>query len=312
MLHITNGDSTIQGFREGHIHGDYLAWADALTDGAVPATETLEELSEIRAKELSRLFGVNGDVRATLAARDNTLKAFEAHAEVVLWFEHDLYDQLQLIQLLDWFADRDATRVSIIQIGTHPEIRNFQGLGELSGRQLADLLPARRPVSRDQLDTARRAWRAFRAPDPTALATMADDDQRALPFLAGALGRFLEEYPSPVDGLSRTERQLLRVARDGARSRRDLYRESQKLETCVWGDASVFIRLDDLASGQAPALDRIADDEFALTDLGAALLNGAADWIQQRSETDRWLGGVRMTGRDVVWRFDPTTKRLCR
>jgi hypothetical protein len=24
--------------------------------------------------------------------------------EIVLWFEHDLYDQLQLLQLLDWLA----------------------------------------------------------------------------------------------------------------------------------------------------------------------------------------------------------------
>jgi hypothetical protein len=33
--------------------------------------------------------------------RDEAITRFRDHEEVVLWFEHDLFDQLQLIQILD-------------------------------------------------------------------------------------------------------------------------------------------------------------------------------------------------------------------
>jgi hypothetical protein len=53
---------------------------------------------------------------------------------------------------------------------------------------------------------ARAAWTAFRSPDPRNLETV---KIAALPFLAAALRRHLEEFPWTTDGLSRTERQIL-------------------------------------------------------------------------------------------------------
>ena len=48
------------------------------------------------------------------AARDGTLAAVQGTEEVVLWFERDLYDQLQLIQILDRLG---ARRASLIDLG---------------------------------------------------------------------------------------------------------------------------------------------------------------------------------------------------
>ena len=71
------------------------------------------------------------------------LEDFRKFEEVVLWFEHDLYDQLQLIQLLDWFSHQEMgkIRLSIVQINSHAGVKDFQGLGQLSGSQLARLFP---------------------------------------------------------------------------------------------------------------------------------------------------------------------------
>ena len=60
MLHVTNGDSVLKGFREGGIPGTYLAWRDVLHDGPVPETASLEALSDVRARFLSE-FGGEGD-----------------------------------------------------------------------------------------------------------------------------------------------------------------------------------------------------------------------------------------------------------
>jgi hypothetical protein len=303
MLHVTNGDSVLHSFRDGAMPGNYLAWRDVLHDGPVPMTSTLAELSDIRA----RFLGGDDDhaaVRADLAERDGTLAAFREHQEVTLWFEHDLYDQLQLIQILDWFSEQDlgTTRLTLIQIDRHPDVQPFYGLGQLSGEQLLALLPSRQAVTREQLTLAHDAWSAFRAPDPERLTQVAARYERALPFLSVALTRFLEEYPSVRNGLSRGEEQILKAGAQGARTRLDYYRGSQALEGCPWGDTSIFDRMDRLAAAPLPALHRQAD-EFTLTAIGRQLLEGTADWVRLQPDFDVWLGGVHMD-RHARWRWD--------
>ena len=304
MLHITNGDSVLAGFRDGRIPGTYLAWRDPLHDGAVPQLPSIEALSDVRARRLSQ--GDYADVRAGFAERDRTLGDFRAHDETVLWFEHDLYDQLQLVQILDWLSrqDRAGAQISLIQIGAHPDVPSFFGLGQLSGRQLADLLPLRQQVTPEQYAIGRDAWTAFCAPDPTALVEVAHRSFQAMPFLSAALQRCLEEYPSVADGLSRTERQLLEAGASGARHRRDYYLGSSGQEACPWGDRSVYLRLDALAAEPAPALDRLGADEFAPNDRGRQLLAGDGDWWDVRGGADVWIGGVHLAGRRPQWRWD--------
>jgi hypothetical protein len=53
MLHITNGDAVVERFREGRMPGVHLAWADALHDGPVPGSASLETLSDVRARALA-------------------------------------------------------------------------------------------------------------------------------------------------------------------------------------------------------------------------------------------------------------------
>lgn len=50
MLHITNGESVVEGFRQGSLAGRYLSWIDVLHEGPVPMCSSLEELSSIRAR----------------------------------------------------------------------------------------------------------------------------------------------------------------------------------------------------------------------------------------------------------------------
>src|SRR5205807_1708362 len=130
-----------------------------------------------------------------LARRDAAFENFDSHEEVVLWFEHDLYDQLQLIQILDRLRARTGagarargvTRLSLICIDRY--------LGGLTGAQLAALWPARRAVTPGELELAAAAWRAFRSPDPEEIEKLLHRDTSGLPFLDGALWRHLQQFP---------------------------------------------------------------------------------------------------------------------
>jgi hypothetical protein len=313
MLHITNGESVTNTFRQVRFPGIYLAWNDVLHDGPVPQTETLSQLSDIRALALAG-FG-SGDyekLRAGFANRDRTLEDFRKHQDAVLWFEHDLYDQLQLLQLLDWFAQQDLSGINldIVQIDSYPGVRPFHGLGQLSGTQLARLFPMRKRVTAEQTAIAVDAWRAFRSSDPTALLEFAQKIYPELPFLCAAMVRFFEEYPWTTDGLSRTERQVLQAAASGKRRKQEIYMESRKQESVPWGDASVYLRLAWLTAGSNPAIVEAEKNEFTVTEAGRQLLEEKADWVKLQNGLDRWLGGVHLTGEQANWRWHPVEKTL--
>ena len=131
-LHVTNGDSTVLGLRGTGLAERVMPWRDVLHEGPVPDVPDAE-LRRIRCAFL----GVDADL---FAERDRLL-AEHRHGEYVLWFEADLYDQLQLVQILARLRALDvpAERITLICVGEHLGIAHFGGLGELSSEQLARL-----------------------------------------------------------------------------------------------------------------------------------------------------------------------------
>ena len=105
--------------------------------------------------------------------------------------------------------------MSLICIDAFPGHPRFKGLGELSADELGPLFDTRQAITSAQYELAARAWDAFRADSPQALGALLRTDTHALPFLAAALGRHLEDYPWTRDGLSRTERRVMSLAQAG-------------------------------------------------------------------------------------------------
>jgi hypothetical protein len=151
---------------------------------------------------------------------------------VVLWFEHDLYDQLQLLQVLAIVDELgfDPARLELINVGSFQGKPDFAGLGELDPPELESVWPLRRTVAVEQTGLASGGWAAVRTPDPTAVERFFEMDTSALPFLAGALRRLLEQLPDYATGLSRSESQLLALLAEGPPTPPQLFVESQQLE----------------------------------------------------------------------------------
>jgi hypothetical protein len=309
MLHVTNGDAAVDPIRAAGVEGGVLPWRDVLHEGPVPGGLPLPRLSEVRADYIASLgWGPADEVRRQFAGRDQAIVAAGGEDEVVLWFEHDLYDQLQLIQLLDWFADHPHPRLTLIN---PPEY-----LGGITAQRARELFDARQPVTRAQLALGRRAWDAFRGTDPRQLeAVLYAESADALPHLAAALFRLLEEYPATGSGLSRSEEQILIAFSAGPRTLADAYPAAHHdVEDAVWlGDASWRGYVERLAGGAEPLLAWEGDGEgepavsmhrrARITDAGREVLWGRADALWMNG-TDRWIGGVHLAGREVPWRWD--------
>jgi hypothetical protein len=316
MLHVTNGDAAVAVMRQARLRGEMLPWRDVLHDGPVPGGLPIEELSAVRARFIAQRYGLQTDeVLEDFRQRDARLARFHEHEEVVLWFEHDLYDQLQLLQLLDHFArvDLGELHLSLICVAEY--------LGSTSPARIAGLYPARAAVTRDQLRLGELAWSAFCAPDPSGWERLRDEDTAALPFLAGAILRQLEEFPSVRNGTSRTEDQILRAVSAGIAGPREIFAATQQEEERRFmGDLTFWNSLTDMARDDAPLLriapGRVSTLSHALTSAqavtitptGAEVLNNKMDWGEMRA-IDKWLGGVHLRAGNV-WRFDRGRRRL--
>ena len=326
-LHITNGDSAGDKLRR-IVKGAVAITADPLHEGPAPPVDG-DAWYDVRARFLAS----DGDtaheeIKQQLAAWDRAIADGHRAGDIVLWFEHDLFDQLLLIRTLDLLAGlkADATydavsRVSLICIDSFPGVERFVGLGQLTPDQLGELIGTERPVTPDQYALASRAWKAFRSPDPAELLAMTvkPETSRALPFLRDALLRFFAEFPSAANGLSRTEELALGALCDGPLDGRALFAATQTRELRPFlGDTTFFGIVRRLAAARVPLVSvsegleklDLRSHVIAITDAGREVLAGRSDHIALNG-LGLWRGGVHLGGRDASpWRWNARSETL--
>jgi hypothetical protein len=321
-LHITNGDSAAGTLRQA-VDGTVATWSDVLHEGPVPALPA-HQLIDVRANYLaSRGYVSLAQARADLRRQADMVRAVGEYSEVVLWFEHDLFDQLLLIQVLTQLASVEHGRASItlICIGEFAGIDPFVGLGQLSAEQMRSLEPTRTAVTPIQFAAAREAWAAFTAPAPGGLERLAFSGPDQLPFLGDALRRLLAEFPSVENGLGRVERLAIEGLAHGNTSGSTLFRTVSDRERHPFlGDTPFYAALRDLARAPQPLLAveaseantpltlagelrAVADTRFTLTAFGQRVLAGREDAVRVNG-IERWIGGVHLEGHEAQWRWD--------
>ena len=307
ILNITNGDCAVEIMQKANIPGVFLPWQDVLHDGPVPEGLSLDELSEVRAKFIiERGWGTADNIKRLFIERNNTLKSVEKFEKVTLWFEHDLYDQLQVLQILDWLhQNRPKALLSIICVD--------QYLGALSTEEMAALFKYEEPITENHFELSTKAWSALRSGSPEKWCAMLKMDTTALPFLGGAVIRLLEEYPSCANGLSRTAHKALEIVLQGETHPARVFACYQESEQRIFlGDSSFWVILHELLESSPPllklpygkdlTLPSSPDQELSITPEGKEVLSGKRNWLEI-IEMDRWIGGVHLTA-DNIWCWD--------
>ena len=312
-LIVTNGTAAVDAITQVRPGDRFLPWDDVLHDGPVPSDLTLEHLSSIRA----RFIATNGwgrleEIQSHFELRDHLLLgAREEFDEIVLWFEHDLYDQLQLIQVLYLLGTEPRNpnaRATVSLICKD----NFIGMSE--PETLSIDFRDRERVTPDHYQTAIDVWTAFTHITPEKLLHLVHDGNlSALPYVRSALYRWFEEYPNTIDGLSRTERTVLDLVREGVTEPVSLFKAVQDREEAQFlGDASFWKILERMNSEPQEILATSGSDRFdsqnlkatsfQLTDLGERALNGSSGRVHTWHE--KWMGGVLLGPRNY-WYWDP-------
>ncbi|MGD1933351.1 MAG: DUF1835 domain-containing protein [Candidatus Phaeomarinobacter sp.] len=301
-LHIRCGSDIHHSLKLAGFKGAFLEFADPFCQGPVPAGPQ-DAMLAARAQFLSEAYGIElKDAQARQQREYDALAAASDRSHVVMWFEHDSYDQLILARLLTHFAGAlRPERLDLICVDHVPGVPGFTGLGQLAPEVLIWLWETqRKPVSQAQLEFGQGVWTALRSPDPRDVFDLCNAATDPIPQMGPALRRHLQELPSALNGMSLTQSLTLQILADrGAMTGGSLFgvlaRDYEPLP--FLGDLMYWHILADMQKSDPAPLD-VADTHLPwpkrLVDIsayGADLLSGRRDFLDTY-RGERWVGGV--------------------
>jgi Domain of unknown function (DUF1835) len=335
-LHIICGDYAADILRNSTVPGDVQVWMEIFIEGPTPGNVSEEEWRRVRAEFISTQYFTAMSMESALQGADDRYKNLEKaknYEEVILWFDACMFDQTLMIHLIDRLAKIDLgdTKLSLICAGECPGFELFNGFGELTPEQMAPFFDTRHEISNEEIKLAGDAWKAFTSDNPRDIEKIIAGDCSVLPYLANALKRFLQKYPSTENGLNRTQNQIMKAVTGGAIKLMELFIAVSSMEERPFmGDTSLWQFIHDLATAPIPLLDVTGPEnldalskvdrepltskelrkwEISTTDVGKKVMNNKEDFIRLNG-INCWLGGVHLRGDDAQWRWDEQSGKV--
>ncbi|ASA23026.1 sigma-70 family RNA polymerase sigma factor [Paenibacillus donghaensis] len=326
MLHIVNGDHVGDMLKQGIVQGEVLVWREVYPAGPIFVNPAGEQERALRAEVLEHSLGIPAaEYKAACEQQESSISGFQKYDEVVLWFEHDLFDQSMLAYLLHWFKGQKHgnTRFSLLCIGEFPGIELFHGLGQLTKAQLKTLNGTWRSIGRREMELGSEFWQAYASPDPSLMAGLLEQRREELTaagllFMHDAFQAHLTRLPSVRNGLGRCEQTTLKILQKGSCALVELFRRvTDLLHLLGMGDLEFFRYLQVLGEGDHPLVRMegetsslawrqvpdVLNRRVQLTSQGEQVLAGLADRIAVQG-MDQWFGGLHLQGHSVAWRWD--------
>jgi hypothetical protein len=252
ILHILNGDTTLQSFQQTGLEGDTLVWREVLSEG--PLEENIRSASFWKARSEWICGGFNETPEKYQESVLNSLaRLSDPCDEIYLWFEFDLHCQANLLGVMNYLkqnTDLSLPAIYLICPSEFPGVANFKGMGELNGEQLEYLYDNIR-VQLNEIDfiVAAEAWPFLIHKDAGALQQYLDTNTiwGNLKCLPPALKAHLKRLQINEHGLNYIEQKLLHIYRAGAKDQREIYAQFWETEKIYgMGDMEINIYLNRL------------------------------------------------------------------
>lgn len=220
ILHILNGDSTAESFKDTGLEGDVLVWREVLSEGPVSENPASAQFWKDRSEWICEAFKETPDnyrqrVLDELARLDGT------YEEIDLWFEYDLHCQVNMLGVLNYLkrkTDLSAPAIFLICPSDYPGKENFGGMGELSGEELEYLYDTiRTQLSEIDFIVAAEAWVVYVSHDAEKLKDYINNTQfwGSLHCLKPALAAQLKRLTLNDKRLNAIEQKLLEIYQYG-------------------------------------------------------------------------------------------------
>jgi hypothetical protein len=307
MIHILNGDALVEGFKQSKIKGDNIVWRECLFEGPIFNTEIETDLANIRAKYICETYGENeSHYMKGFNEFFSKLKSINQYDEITLWFDYDLFCQVNLMYLLKVIAGYNyGMPVSVVFPENDGENNQYEGFGRLTGEQLQELFECRKSLSKEELYTGEKFWKAYSSTNPLEFQCLLSDTNNTFPLFREALQAHLERFPSRQNGLNSIEQIILNSVEEGINDKFKIMERVWK-EASIYGlgDLQIFKYIEQLNNNNL----LIEGDKIQITKLGKEVLDNRKNYLELR-KSDVWIGGVRLNN-NKTWQWDKKDKGM--
>ncbi|MCW8935514.1 MAG: DUF1835 domain-containing protein [Gammaproteobacteria bacterium] len=316
-LHIRCGTDLQNTLPDAGFIGDFLEYTDPYSQGPIIHDDDfLTKRIKFLHDSFAHILNMSAEETKQRYERSHfkLTKAAETYKRIVLWFEHDSFDQLILARLLAYFAEFGSPdKLELISINHFPGSVRFIGLGQLPVEAIRMLWSQRKAVNQQQLELAKQLWQALGRDSPENLLNIINSKEiQYLPEMHGALQRHLQELPSRFNGLSLTEHLTLEILNQHSMTAAMLFKKLMlEYEPLPWlGDGMYWFILESMIQVSAPVFDISKADlqkpwpkrTLTITQTGRNVVSGKQDWLSLEPPS-RYLGGILIQGAQSCWRW---------
>ena len=228
--HVLAGDALAEDFRKTNVEGAIIVCRECLVEGETRAAN-LKEFWNARARFVESAYGEN-DYVGRVVTEFEKMQDLSEGAEVNLWFEYELFCQVNLWFCLSLLSGK---KVEIYRIA--PVVRNetdvWKGFGNLEKEDLEKCYAERIKFSDDDVSLGVKLWKAFQNKDLTELNNLGTAKSDPFPKLA-------EVCEAAIDIESRPQAVLREIVAFGEDDFSEIYRRfAEKAGVYGFGDSQV-------------------------------------------------------------------------
>ncbi len=208
QYHILNGDSLKEQFPEG-LEGEIIITRECLVDGDVSGSH-LDELFRTRAQFISNNYDgySEEDYYNQTVSEFKKIAAIPADADINLWFEDDLFCQVNLWFTLSLLKQHHKNNPIFL---IRPQEHNLYGFGALNTSELLTVYKNRSLLT--DADQLAKLWTYYQHGQRDHLLNTAEALEAKYPFILAAVKAHLERMPIG-GGLGRPQQTLIQILKE--------------------------------------------------------------------------------------------------
>lgn len=236
--HVLNGDCLAEQLRQTAINQNFIVCREALIDGNVKA-DNLEGFWEIRAKFIVNTY--NASIEDYF---DRTVKELDKliylpeNSEVCLWFENDLFCQVNMWFVLSLLAKQPNLKVFRV----FPVIENtdlWKGFGNANTENLEKAYSSKVPFKIQDIELGVHLWKAFQKSDFEQLKELSKTTSGCFEYLEEVCQAHIDRFPSD-NSLGRPEKLLNKIMQSKPTDFQEVFKKfSEKEGIYGFGDLQV-------------------------------------------------------------------------
>ncbi len=249
ILHILNGDSTLQLFKKTSLIGETVVWREVLAEGPVHLEFNSRAFWKER-EEFMNQFSSSSEYNEKVYEPFQKIEGKrDQFDEIVLWFEFDLFCQINMLALIHWLNQKriPGQTISLVCSGKMDDSDKLYGLGELKPEQLELLYNNRLKLNTREFTFASDFYKTYCSENAEDLYTYIIMPSDEFIYISDALNAHLRRFPYLGTGLNEIEQKILELISEGINDHKKLVGKLLQWQTYYgFGDLQYLKMLESL------------------------------------------------------------------